>query len=92
MTRMYRHPVVEVERILEELANQGVDLKLIDEFARRAAERSKKRQSVGNLPTSGEQSTGKHRDTGTSRRHETMASTADALLGRPRKSNSTVKG
>ena len=39
MERRYRHPDVGVERILEELAQQGGDLKLIDDFARRAAER-----------------------------------------------------
>ena len=40
MERRYRHPDSGVERILEELAQQGGDLGLIDDFAKRAAERA----------------------------------------------------
>ena len=39
MERRYRHPDSGVERILEELAQQGGDLRLIDDFAKRAVER-----------------------------------------------------
>ena len=39
MERIYKHPNVAVERLLEELANQGVNMKLLDDFAKRAAER-----------------------------------------------------
>ena len=39
MERRYRHPDSGVERILEELAQQGGDLRLIDAFAKRAVER-----------------------------------------------------
>ena len=40
MKRFHKHPDPDVERILDELAKQGGDLNLIDDFARRASERS----------------------------------------------------
>ena len=46
MERHYRHPDSGVERILEELAQQGGDLRLIDDFAKRAAERAAVRLAI----------------------------------------------
>ena len=47
MKRFHKHPDPDVERILQELAKQGGDLNLIDDFARRASERSLAGQGAG---------------------------------------------
>ena len=52
MERIYKHPNVAVERLLEELANQGVNMKLLDDFAKRAAERRTAFQSNGDVTIS----------------------------------------
>ena len=45
--RFHKHPDPDVERILQELAKQGGDLNLIEEFARRAAEQPSFGQGAG---------------------------------------------